>query len=74
LGNHEIRIMDEQGNIVKEKSEGLAIYTSCTQGIKFPIGILEQGKKYKAIIDVRNQREAIPEEYSPEEKIQTKEF
>ena len=73
-GIMKIKIEDEQGNEVTSKVEGLAIYDSCTQGIKFPLGTFEQGKKYKAIIDVRNRREAIPEEYSPEEKEQTKEF
>jgi hypothetical protein len=73
-GIMKMEIFDQDDNLVANTTEGLALYTSCKQGVKFPLDKMEQGKKYKAKVEIRNHREAIPEEFSPEAKTESKEF
>jgi hypothetical protein len=73
-GRMEMNIFDSEGKEVVNKHQGLAIYKDCVQGIKIPVGRLEKGKKYKAVVEVKNQRDEIPEDYLPELKTKKKEF
>ena len=72
-GSMKTEVFDANDELVAETSEGLALYYDCKQRISFDKEKFKPGK-YKAVIEVHNQRSEIPEKYLPEAFTNKKEF